>query len=146
MTEADMRALVQRVKANVRITKVVATRSIRGAKGDTFAGFAAAWNSVQPDAVGNGKDLIEMVDDKDTALQGMTLQEARVAHYIVQQTADVAAYEAASASGGISQKGAKEAIRMTKQNYSVLISRALRVQEEPADDAIEVPRDEAAVK
>ena len=143
MTEADMRALVKRVKANVRVTKVVATRSIRGAKGDTFAGFSAAWNSVQPDAAGNGKDLMEVVDDGDVAVQGMTLQEARVAHYIVQQVADVAAYEAAMASGGISQKGAQDAIRMTKQNYSILIARALRVQ---GDGEIEVPSDEAAAK
>jgi hypothetical protein len=140
MTEAEMKALVKRVKANIRVTKVVATRSIRGAKGDSFAGFSAAWNSVQPDAAGGGKDLIEMVDDQDIAVQGMTLQEARVAHYVVQQTADVAAYEAAMASGGIPRKKAEEAIRMTKQNYSFLISRALRVKKD------EVLNDEAAAK
>ena len=43
------KAMIDRIKANLRVTKVVATRSVKTARGDFFAGISAAWNTVQDD-------------------------------------------------------------------------------------------------
>lgn len=121
-----MRDLLMRVKANVRVTKVVATRSVKGKFGDYFAGFAAGWDSVQDEPAGIGKDLEPLVSDDSVATNGMTLKEARVAHYIVSMHADIAAHEAAMASGGISPQHCSDAVKAIKNNYGKLIRKSLK--------------------
>jgi hypothetical protein len=121
-----MRDLLMRVKSNIRVTKVVATRSVKGKFGDYFAGFAAGWDSVQDEPAGIGKDLEPLVGDDAVAANGMTLQEARVAHYLVSMHADIAAHEAAMASGGISPQHCSDAVKAIKGNYGKLIRKCLK--------------------
>lgn len=123
MNETEMTDLLHRVKRNLRVTKVVATRSVKGRHGDHFAGFAACWDSVQDEPAGAGKDLLSLTDD--VASTGMTLQEARVAYYLVSMQADIAAHEAALANGGISSQHCSDAIQALRGNYSMLIRKAL---------------------
>jgi len=120
MEAEEMKALLRRVRDNIRVTKVVATRSIKGARGDSFAGFSAKWNTVQEDG---GQDLVH-VGDEDGA-PGMTLKEARLAHYMVSLQADIAAYEAALAGGNLPVKVCLDAIQAVKANYGKLIQKAL---------------------
>jgi hypothetical protein len=129
--EKQMRELLGRVKSNVRVTKVVATRSVKGKFGDYFAGFAAGWESVQDEPAGIGKDMEMVVSDSAASSNGMTLKEARVAHYMVSMHADIAAHEAAMASGGISPQHCSDAVASIKSNYGKLIRKALK-DEEPA--------------
>jgi len=121
MTKDELREVIDKVKKNVRVTKVVATRSVKTKRGDFFAGFAAAWNTVQDDVSGMGTDTDVMMDTSEIAQSGMTLVESKVAHNIVAMQADVAAYEAAFANGGISEREKDDAVRAIKNNYARLI-------------------------
>lgn len=129
MTKDELREVISKVKKNVRITKVVATRSIKTKRGDFFAGFAAAWNTVQDDVSGMGTDTDVMMDTSEIAQSGMTLVESKVAHNIVAMQADIAAYEAAFANGGISQQEMADAIKAIKNNYARLIKDAFLDEE-----------------
>jgi hypothetical protein len=124
MSNDELRALVQRVKAGLKITKVVATRSVKGRGGDTFAGFSAAWNSVQEDG---GQGLVSSTDDSEESqtLTGMTMQEGIVASILVAREADIAAYRNAAAGGNISQSHADAAIAAIRSNYSKMLVQAL---------------------
>lgn len=125
MTEEEMRVMLKRVQRNLRVTKVVATRSVKGRGGDQFAGFAASYNSVQDEPAGAGKDLFSMVEEPEGSSAGMTLLEAKIAYYLVAMQADITAHEAALASGGISSEHCAEAVKAIKVNYGKLIRRAL---------------------
>lgn len=120
MSNDELRALVSRVKAGLKITKVVATRSVKGRGGDTFVGFSAAWNSVQEDG---GQGLVNAGDDGDEGdnLNGMTMQEGVVASILIAREADIAAYRNAAAGGNISQSHADAAVMAIKNNYSKLL-------------------------
>lgn len=122
MTDDNIKALIERVKSNIRVTKVVATRSVKGRGGDTYAGFSAAWNTVQDDS-GGGIDAL--LGDADEAQSGMTLREARVAHLMVSMQADLAAHDAALAGGNVSNNYHREATRAIKANYSRMIREVL---------------------
>lgn len=126
MDKAEMKALVARVKAGLRVTKVVATRSVKGKYGDTFVGFSAAWNSVQEDG---GQNLVNAGDDADESktLTGMTMEEAVVASCIIAREADIAAYRNAAAGGNISKDTSDNAIAAIRSNYSKMIVQALGV-------------------
>jgi hypothetical protein len=137
MSEKDMTDLLLRVKNNLRVTKIVATRSVKGRGGDHFAGFAACYDSVQDEPAGSGKDLVGSVSDAGLAPNGMSLREARVAHYLVAMQADIAAHEAALANGGISAQHCSDACKAIRGNYGKLIRRALNGNGEvPADEAV----------
>lgn len=118
MTDDNIKAMIERVKSNIRVTKVVATRSVKGKGGDTYAGFSAAWNTVQDDS-GGGIDAL--LGDADEAQSGMTLREARVAHLLVAMQADLAAHDAALAGGNVSSNYHSEATRTIKAGYSRMI-------------------------
>ena len=119
-----MRALIKRVNAGLRITKVVATRSVKGSRGDSFAGFSAAWNSTQEDG-GNGVETVMDEGDEAQSLTGMTLQEAIVASILVAREADLAAYRNAAAGGNISGSLRDAAAAAIKANYSKMMAEAL---------------------
>lgn len=126
---AALREALTAVKARMRITKVVCTRSVKGKYGDNYVGYSAAWDTIQDDA-GGGGDLIS-AQDGDANLahqQGMTLKEARLASLVLAMQADVAAHNNAMAGGNISPKDREEAIRAIKNNYTRLM---LAEMEEP---------------
>jgi len=124
MTKDELRDVISKVKRNVRVTKVVATRAIKTKRGDFFAGFAAAWDTVQDDTGGMGTDTDLVMNTSEIAQSGMTLQESKIAHNIVAMQADIAAYEAAFANGGISKSEMTDAIKAVKNNYAHLIKGA----------------------
>lgn len=126
MHKDEMKAVISRVKSKIRVTKVVATRSVKtGNRGDFFAGFATAWDTRQDDQGGPGADLDMAMETSEIAESGMTLQEAKIAQYLVAMQADIAAYEAAYANGGISGRSRTDAISAIKSNYGGLIAEAL---------------------
>jgi hypothetical protein len=118
MTEGEIKERLQAIESKLRITKVVATRSVKGKTGDVFAGFSAGWESFQDDSG-------EVVPDAAEASQGMTMQEARIAHLIVAQAADIAAHEQALATGNISADFFRDRVNGIKRNYGKLVAFAL---------------------
>lgn len=129
MGQDELRALVQRVKSGLKITKVVATRSVKGRGGDTFVGFSAAWDSVQEDG---GQGVVSAMDDDEESqtATGMTMQEGIVASILLAREADIAAYRNASAGGNISQTHADAAIAAIRSNYSKMLVQALGVSQD----------------
>lgn len=126
MDDKDVTTLLQKVNRNLRVTKVVATRSVKGPRGDNFAGFAACYDSVQDEPAGTGKDLLDVLDEgNDPPAGGMTLREARIAFYLVARQADISATEAALANSSISSQQASDMIAAIKNNYGKLIRRAV---------------------
>ena len=114
---------VQEIGRRLRITKVVASRSVKGRAGDHFAAFASRYNSVQEEPAGHIKDALEEGGEAD---QGMTLEDARIAHYLISMQADIAAHEAAWAGGGITEAECLDQVRVIRANYGKLIRAALR--------------------
>ena len=128
----ELRAIIQGVKNKLRITKVVCTRSVKGHSGDSYAGFSAAWDTVQDDA-GGGADMISAQDgDVQIAVHssGMTLMESRLAAYILGMQADISAHDQAMAGGNITVDQRDNAVRSIKHNYAKLITQALGGEEE----------------
>ena len=124
MGPEEAKTLIKRVRAGLRVTKVVSSRSIKGRTGDTFVGFSAAWNTVQEDG---GQGLVSSLDEGEETLSGMSLQEALVASAIVSREADLAAYRNAAAGGNISTEHANVAISAVKANYNRLLVEILGV-------------------
>lgn len=121
---SDEDAVVHAIGRRLRITKVVASRSVKGRAGDHFAAFASRYNSVQDEPASHVKD--PLADDADEASQGMTLEDARIAHYLISMQADIAAHEAAWAGGGITEAECLDQVRVIRANYGKLIRAALR--------------------
>jgi len=120
----EAKAFLATVRKKVRVTKVVATRSVKGQRGDSFAGFSAAWDSVQED----GAMGMEEVGDSKAPLQAMTLKEAQIAGYLLAMQADIAAHEHAFAGGSISLSVMEDAVRNIRTNYLQLVTNALDKQ------------------
>lgn len=130
MTKSEIKALVKRVQAGLVFTKVVATRSVKGQRGDSFAGFSASWRTTQEDG---GQGVVSVMDEGDEAhsVTGMTMQEAVVASVLVAREADVAAYRNAAAGGNLPKSVAENYIAITKNNYSQMLVGVLASMEDP---------------
>jgi len=123
LTDAARKAICS-VKNKLRITKTVATRSVKGRAGDHYVGFSAAWDTVQDDA-GGGASLISAQDgDEGTAFSsvGMTLKESKLAAYILGMQADIVAHQNAAAGGNITPDECNNAVIVIKGNYSRLMA------------------------
>jgi hypothetical protein len=123
-------AVVNHVKQRLRITKVVATRSVKTAKGDFFSGFSAAWDSVQDDH-GSIPDADLNFSDGETAVSGMTLEESRVAHVLLSMEASIAAWRAAHAEGVVSEKDFNDRKTALRRSHSALLTSILSAQAQP---------------
>lgn len=129
MTKSEIEALVKRVKNGLVFTKVVATRSVKGQRGDSFAGFSASWRTTQEDG-GNGVLSVMEEGDEAQSVTGMTLQEAVVASVIVAREADCAAYRNAAAGGNLPKATADNNIAITKTNYARMMVELLAAMED----------------
>jgi len=107
-TKDEIRELVLRVKAGLRVTKVIATRSVKGRLGDSQAGFTAEFSLTDDDG---GKP--------------MTLKEAVVANCLLAREADLAAFRNAVAGGNISPEQGADAISAAKAGYAKLLVEAI---------------------
>jgi len=112
--------LLNEIKNKMRVTKVVCTRSVKGQRGDSFAGFSAAWNTVQDD----GTHGLEDVGEDQAPMQAMTIKEAKIAGYLLAMQSDISAHQHAWAGGSIPKSAMDDAIRNIRINYLHLITEA----------------------
>jgi len=118
----NIRKIVSDVTSKIRVTKVVGTRSVKGGRGDTFAGFSAGWESVQDDCGGPGADLVPDPEEERTAVhQGMTMNEAILAAHLVNLRVAMVALDAAYANGTIGSDLYKDQRDAVKARFSRLI-------------------------
>ncbi len=114
--KARLQEMVSRVRGNMKVTKVVATRAVKTKRGDFFAGMSAAWDSVQDDVSGMGADSGLMMQDGEFASSGMTVEDARVAHILLGMEASIAAWRAALTDGAISHNEFENRVATIKHN------------------------------
>lgn len=119
MTKEEAKKEIQRIRANLRVTKITCTRSVKSRSGDSFVGFSASWQSVQND-----------VDSMGDCEEGIPLQEAKTAQYLLAMETDIAAVESATANGGMSQEVMQATLQMIRSNYSQLMAKHLGVKNE----------------
>jgi hypothetical protein len=125
----EIKERLRRIRDGLRITKITCTRSVKGRNGDSFVGFSAAWQSVQDDQGGMGADVgAEPEDDVVYASQGIRLQDAKIARYMLSMECDVAALESAAANGSISPQMFQDSVRGVKENYNRLVLREMGVK------------------
>jgi hypothetical protein len=120
--QAHLQSVVANVKAKLRVTKVTATRSVKTGKGDFFVGFSAAWDSVQDDTGTMGGDADLHTTDAEIAPNGMTMEEARVAHVLLSMEASIAAWRSAHAEGVISAQEFNDRKTAIKRQHAALLS------------------------
>lgn len=122
LTEED-KAKIREISQRIKVTKVVCTRSVKGKNGDSYAGFSAAWDSIQEDG---GQNLLHTGDSEESsAVKGMTVKEARLASLILAMQADLAAHDHAMAGGNITQETWVQATKSIKHNYTLLMADTL---------------------
>ena len=119
MEQREMMIQIRAVRDKLRITKVVATRSVKGRSGDTFVGFSAAWDSVQEDG---GQGLDGAMEDDEVASQGMTLKESKIAAHMLGMQADITAFEHAAAGSICRKPESDRAVEAIKHNYGQLMA------------------------
>jgi hypothetical protein len=121
-SKARIVAAISRVRPNIRVTKVVATRSVKTKRGDFFAGFGSGWDSVQDDVSGPGVDLdLSPTSESEQAGSGMSLDDAKIAHALVSMEASIAAWRAALIDGAISKDEFDRRVKIARNNtYAVL--------------------------
>ena len=123
----ELKALVAKIKAGVKITKVVCTRAVKGKGGESYVGFSAAWDTIQDDTGGGGELLSAHTGAEVQAShgQGLSLKEARIAALLVGMQVDIAAHDHAMAGGNITIEQRDMAVRNIKGNYSQLMAELL---------------------
>jgi hypothetical protein len=117
MSAPNLKAVVSQVRDRMRVTKIVATRSIKSKNGDFFIAMSSAFDSVQEDTSES-----DIVSDADVAKSGVTLDEAKVAHLILAHQVNVAAHDAAHAGGGISLKFRDDSVAALSKNFQVRLA------------------------
>lgn len=128
LDKAEILERLRGVRSKLRITKITVTRSVKGRNGDSFVGFSAAWQSVQDDMGGPGADIMPTSGEEEVvASQGMTIEEAKIARYMLAMECDIAALESAAANGSISAKFFQDSVAGVTANYNRLVLRALGV-------------------
>jgi hypothetical protein len=123
---AEIKRRLKEIEGKLRFTKIVASRNIKGRGGDVFTCFSVMSEDFQDPSA-------EAVSDPEIASQGMTLDEARIAHLIVAQMADIAAHEQALATGSITPDFFRDRVSGIKRNYGKLIAWAMKVRPEAND-------------
>ena len=114
------KAVIKSLSKKIKVTKTVCTRSVKGKAGDTYVGFAAAWDTIQEDG---GHNLLHAGETEESPLvPGMTLKESRLAALILGMQADLAAHDHAMAGGNITPAQREVAIRAIKNNYALLLA------------------------
>ena len=136
MTDEEIKSYINTLKSRISITKTVATRTVKTQKGDFFVGFSAAWDTVQEDGA---QGLESLMDEGDDVRSGMSLEDAKIAQYMLAMQADVAAYEAALANGAISSSVYQDTVKAVRAGYMRMIRNSLskqnpHVNEQPTEN------------
>lgn len=123
--KAFIKTEVARIRGQMRITKIVATRSVKGTRGDSYAGFSAGWDTIQDDAGGMGSDLISAQDGEPSTVGGLSLKDGKVAALLLGMQVDIAAHAQAMAGGNLSEENYESAVKVIRHNYTKLIADAI---------------------
>ena len=105
---------IREIKEKLRVTKVVCTRSVKGARGDNFVGWSCAWDTLQND----GTQDLEDVGESGVPTQAMSFADARIATCLLGMQVDVQAHRNAKSNGNLSPAQADQLIDGIRKNYA----------------------------
>lgn len=108
---------IHEIRQRIRVTKIVATRSVRGRTGDSFVGMCSTFDSVEPSS---GLDMVpeELVQDPHG---GLSTLDARVAAILLGLEVDVAALKMSFGSGDLRGDLLDQRIQEVTANYNRLL-------------------------
>ena len=139
LTKEQM-AEIRFVKQGLRVSKIVATRSVKSSRGDFFVGNSSAWESVQDDAGGMGADLIDAMDEgeqeKALCQRGMSLKRAKIAGLLLGMQVDIQAHTHALCGGALSESEFLSIVRGIKRNYAQALSDATKAAPDESGERI----------
>ena len=107
--QSTLNATLNRIKDQMRITKVTATRCIKTKRGDHFVAFSSEWDSVRDDSE---HDIVEGTNS------GMSMKDATIALTILQFKADTSAIEAAFLGGDITESDKNYEVQNLRNRYA----------------------------
>lgn len=117
---------VRRVAQNLRITKVVVTRSLSTPSGSFFVAFSAASSSTQCDFGGEGADALPTKEEDDAyASQGLTLAEADIARTILARNVELAVLSDARLAGAITEEMFADSVVGVKNSFNAALARMM---------------------
>jgi hypothetical protein len=124
MAPENLKDYIESLRRNLRITKIVATRSVKTKSGDFFAGISSAFDSRQEE--GHAADLDLVMSAAEVSESGMSLIDARVSHVMLSVEASIAAWRAAYIDGAISEGEFEARCKHVKQRGSKQISELVK--------------------
>lgn len=131
MADDAVQAALERVAGNLRITKITATRAIKGSTGESFVGFSGGIDSIEDKT----DTMLDEVERQQSIEGGLSLKDAKLAHLILAMHTDLQAIDVAWASGSITAQYRSDFLRATKQRYALLIRElVLGPQTAPSDE------------
>jgi hypothetical protein len=126
LDKREIKERLRRIRDGIRITKITCTRSVKGRNGDSFVAFSAAYQSVQDDKGGMGGDAHATPEEEAAYVeQGIPIQDAKIARYMLSMECDIAALESAAANGSISPQMFQDSIRGIRETYNKLVLREM---------------------
>jgi hypothetical protein len=114
---AEQLAEIRRVSGNLRVQKVVCTRSVKTPNGDFFVGFSSGWDSVQEDSGGPGAGLLDLMVGNNA----MTFRESKLSALLIARQVEIQAWTNALGGGAISEADHLSYVRAINLNYEKLI-------------------------
>jgi hypothetical protein len=115
---------LQSIRNRIRVTKLVATRSIKSRAGDVFIGYSAHFQSHQDD----GADQVPEADEiNEFSEQGLPLEEAKIARLLLSMEADIGALEASLANGSISEEFFKDSLKALRSGYNKRLAKVVGI-------------------
>ena len=113
---------IRSIRRGIRVTKVTCTRSVKGKYGDAYVGFSAGWHTTQDD-MGGATDA--QISSEETAPwdedRGLTLNESKLAAYLVAMEVDLQAHDHAMAGSTIWESDRQTAHEAIRANYNRLV-------------------------
>lgn len=114
-----LQTAITSIRDQLKVTKIVCTRSVKGKGGETYVGMASAWDSVQEDS---GHNLVHTGEtEESSSIQGRSLNDAKLAAAVLGLTVDRLAHQRAVAGGVISEEDYLRADQAITSNYSQMI-------------------------
>jgi len=113
---------IRGVRRGIRVTKITCTRSVKGRHGDAYVGFSAGWHTTQDDMGGATDAQIssEETQPRDEE-RGLTLNEGKLAAYLVAMEVDLQAHDHAMAGSTIGESDRQTAHEAIRANYNRLV-------------------------
>ena len=117
----NLKDRIKKLRSQLSVTKITATRSLKGPQGEIFLGYSANFETCQLDAT---RGLL-METEHEVPAQAKSLSEAKLASHLLAYDVDVGVLQHALASGTLSEDYVEEMLDHNRRRYTRLIAKEL---------------------